>query len=255
MTAINIIEALSKRYAPPEYAFLTEVRNSVGFQSKVRTADAMAMSLWPSRGLYMTGFEVKVSRADWKKELRSPEKAEELARYCKHWFVACPENLIPIDEVPSGWGLISVGDGGKLKYLKPAPELPSTQEPTWILFASLMRDVVENWTPKSLTDKRVEQEVSKIRESLERSRQYEKSSAEKRASALTEAIHAFEAASGIKIDQYSDYFNGEIGRAVASIRHWKATPTEELAAIQARIRQLGNEVDEAVRAVEKVVLS
>ena len=80
MTASAIINALAAKFKAPEYAFLTEVRNSVGFSSKVRTADAMAMSLWPSRGLYMTGFEVKVSRADWKKELEQPEKAEELAQ-------------------------------------------------------------------------------------------------------------------------------------------------------------------------------
>lgn len=64
MTSADIINALAARYTAPEFAFLTEVRNSVGFSSKVRTADAMAMSLYPSRGLYMIGFEVKVSRAD-----------------------------------------------------------------------------------------------------------------------------------------------------------------------------------------------
>lgn len=76
MNAGDVVKALAAKYKAPEYAFFTDVRNSVGFSSRVRTADAMAMFLWPSRGLYMTGFEVKVSRADWKKELEQPEKAK-----------------------------------------------------------------------------------------------------------------------------------------------------------------------------------
>ena len=45
MTAAHIINALAAKYKAPEYAFLTEVRNSVGFSGKVRTADAMAATM------------------------------------------------------------------------------------------------------------------------------------------------------------------------------------------------------------------
>ena len=53
----GVFEALKTRYNSPEYCLLPQVRNSTGYSSKVRTADAIAMSLWPSRGLTLTGFE------------------------------------------------------------------------------------------------------------------------------------------------------------------------------------------------------
>ena len=53
----GVFEALKTRYNSPEYCLLPQVRNSTGYSSKVRTADAIAMSLWPSRGLTLTGFK------------------------------------------------------------------------------------------------------------------------------------------------------------------------------------------------------
>lgn len=242
MTAADVINALASKYRAPEYAFLTEVRNSVGFSSKVRTADAMAMSLWPSRGLYMTGFEVKVSRADWKKELEQPEKAEELARFCKMWFVACPEKMINKDEVPPGWGLIHVKDDGGLKYIKPAPEHQST-EPTWMFFASLMRDVVENWVPQSLVDQRVQAAVKeRLGKKIDQDG-YELKEAKRQVEKMRANIAAFEAESGIKIDRYSDHFNKEIGAAVAAFRRWQGVPHEELCAIAERVNRLSHEIN------------
>jgi len=247
-----VVKALAAKYTAPEYAFLTEVRNSVGFQKKIRTADAMAMSLWPSRGLYMTGFEVKVSRADWKKELESPEKAEELARFCKLWFVACPDKMIDKDEVPPGWGLIYVREDGSLKYQKPAPEQPTTEEPTWILFASLMRDVVDNWTPKSLTDERLRVAIDEAKKNWENSQRYDRSRAEEKLATIRKNVAAFESASGIKIDQYSEYFNGEIGKAVALVRCWQGTPPDQLSVMQSSIERLGREVGEVINSIGKV---
>lgn len=252
MTSFDVISALAAKYCSPEYAFLTEVRNSVGFQRKVRTADAMAMSLWPSRGLYMTGFEVKVSRTDWKKELEQPEKAEEMARFCKHWFIACPAGLISKDEVPPGWGLITVKEGGALSYIKAAPEYPDTQEPSWILFGSLMRDVAENWVPKSLLEQRVEAAVSERKKLWESSRKYELNAAEKTPSDLRKQVSAFEQASGIKLDAYSEHFNEEIGHAVRLIRHWKGTPPDQLSEMRARIYRLAEEVSTVIAAIGTV---
>lgn len=248
-----IINALSKKYKSPEYAFLTEVRNSVGFSSRVRTADAMAMSLWPSRGLYMTGFEVKISRADWKKELEQPEKAEELARFCKMWFVACPDKLIEKDEVPPGWGLIYVKDDGGLKYAKPAPEHPAV-EPTWMLFASLMRDVAENWVPKPLVEKRIVDEVAEKKKLWSNSNDYELKEAKRQLEKLRENIAAFEAASGVKIDRYSEHFNREIGAAVAALRRWQGVPHEELQQIAQRVNRMSQDINTVALEISKVYL-
>ena len=51
-----------------------------GFERRqVRTADMMAISTWPSRGLYAVGIEIKVNSSDLAKELASPSKADDIA--------------------------------------------------------------------------------------------------------------------------------------------------------------------------------
>lgn len=46
------------------YLVLGEVRWATGYgKQSERRADAIVMSLWPSRGLTVTGFEFKASRA------------------------------------------------------------------------------------------------------------------------------------------------------------------------------------------------
>jgi len=82
VTEADVLDALRYRHRPPAWAFLEKVRNGTGYQRDARTADAIAMSVWPSRGLTLHGFEVKVVRGDWLRELRDPEKADEFFKYC-----------------------------------------------------------------------------------------------------------------------------------------------------------------------------
>lgn len=87
ITAAAVLDLLRKRYEPPAWAFLEQVRNSTGWKRTERYADAVAMSLWPSRGLEVHGFEIKVSRSDVLKELRDPEKAAPIMRFCDRWWL------------------------------------------------------------------------------------------------------------------------------------------------------------------------
>ena len=58
-SAADIHAALRLRYAQPEWAIMFEVANGTGAAQR-RYADAIAMNLFPSRGLCVHGFEVKV---------------------------------------------------------------------------------------------------------------------------------------------------------------------------------------------------
>jgi hypothetical protein len=58
---------LAARYCAPAWAIFYEVANATGANGS-RYADAVAMSLYPSRGLELHGFEVKKSRWDWVRE-------------------------------------------------------------------------------------------------------------------------------------------------------------------------------------------
>ncbi len=126
MTTPQLLVLLQKKYSPPEYAFLTEVRNGTGFARSPRTADALAFNLWPSRGMELLGFELKVSRSDWLHELKDPAKADAIANYCDRWWIVVgDEKVIPdLAEVPKTWGVQIATEKG-LKVAKEAPENPN----------------------------------------------------------------------------------------------------------------------------------
>lgn len=103
------------------YVMLPQVPDGTGM-AKTRTADAVAMQVWPSRGLRLYGFEMKTSRSDWRRELNRAEKAESIASYCHYWYIVAPKGIVPIEELPPLWGLIEVDDKDKAKHRRKAPE-------------------------------------------------------------------------------------------------------------------------------------
>lgn len=112
MTSDDLKAAIRLRYdssgTAREYAVFEEVRSMTGFAGvnvSERYADAMALGLWPSSGLPLIGFEVKASRGDWLRELKQPEKAKAIQRYCDHWFIVAPEGVVKLDELLPHWGL------------------------------------------------------------------------------------------------------------------------------------------------------
>lgn len=122
LTTGEVMDRLRKRYADTGYAVLREVGDATGARHK-RWADAICMSLWPSRGLTLIGFEIKVSRTDWLKELKDPSKADAICRYCDRWYVVAGDaSIIKPGELPPTWGLL-VPHGDGLKVSVEAPEL------------------------------------------------------------------------------------------------------------------------------------
>jgi hypothetical protein len=105
-TSDAVVALLRQRYAAPAWAFFENVADGTGGAAN-RYADGLAMSLWPSRGLTIEGFEVKVSRQDVVRELETPQKADAVGRYCDAWWlVVGSASLVAIDELPGAWGLL-----------------------------------------------------------------------------------------------------------------------------------------------------
>jgi hypothetical protein len=114
----------------PRYVVAEHVRNEAGFggydytwkrRSTLRTADALAVDLWPSSGNVIHGFEVKVSRSDWLTELKDPSKADAFRQYVDHWWLVVPDASIVRGDLPDGWGLLA--GVGSLRARVPAPRL------------------------------------------------------------------------------------------------------------------------------------
>ncbi|UOQ58573.1 hypothetical protein MUN78_07045 [Leucobacter allii] len=70
----------------------------------------------------LIGFEVKVSRADWLAELRNPRKAEYWRQHCHRWYLVSSDPNIVRDDLPDGWGHITLGPRG-LRITRRAPAL------------------------------------------------------------------------------------------------------------------------------------
>jgi len=101
------------------------------------------MSMWPSRGLEINGFEIKASRSDWLRELKNPAKAEAIAAYCDRWWIVALKDLVKIEELPAGWGLMELQANGSLKEVKRAPARENVKPITRTFMAAMMRRVGE----------------------------------------------------------------------------------------------------------------
>lgn len=104
------------------WAFVPQVRNAAAFQAS-RTIDALAMSLWPSRGLTIYAHEIKSQRSDWLRELKKPEKAETFAVLVDRFYIVVgAADIVRPGELPETWGLM-VPHGKTLRVEVEAPLL------------------------------------------------------------------------------------------------------------------------------------
>lgn len=98
----------------PNAVIAPGVRSAAGHHAR-RTIDAVSLGLWTTRGMLLDGYEIKVSRSDWLRELKNPAKAEEFAGLVDRlWLVVSDPAIVQDGELPDGWGLL-VQFGDKLR--------------------------------------------------------------------------------------------------------------------------------------------
>jgi len=235
-TTPRVIEALRARYAAPAFALLTEVPDGTGTQ-KVRTADAIAMSLWPSRGLSLHGFEVKVSRGDWLKELANPQKAERFWRYCDFWWLVLGDAAIAREvELPPTWGLL-VPRGDRLHVAREAVLLEP--EPIGRPFlAALFRKVADAACSPEELEQRIE---AARRDGEERHRshlEFDLKQLRERYQELVQQVNDFQAASGITIAHRWGPNAQQVGQAVRLVLGGEKATKDSLSRLTAIRHQL-----------------
>jgi hypothetical protein len=153
LTESDVIRALHARYGQTagngrRYAVAGGVRSHAGFDAR-RTADFIAMDLWPSKGLEIHGHEVKVSRSDWLRELAEPEKAAEFMPYVNRWWLVVSDPaIIRAGELPDGWGLLEMR-GERLAARVKASRLDARPMPPTRL-AALLRAVAQTAENRAL---------------------------------------------------------------------------------------------------------
>lgn len=223
MSTGDLLKKLAAKYPVPAYAFLTQVRNGTGYLNVTRTADAMVMSLWPSRGLELIGFEMKISRSDWLRELKNPEKAEEMVKFCDRWYIVAPDTeVVKLEELPAAWGLMTAtGKGKSIKIIKEAPTLKPA-ECDRLFLASIMRNITERMLSRDLVNAEINRQVESARQGWRD--QVDK--AEQRRQEVEDRIMEFERISGLRISTWKDD-NQELAKAVKDVREGRYKKADE----------------------------
>lgn len=235
---------LKERFKAPEYAFMPHVRNGTGWSRRTtRTADALAMSLWPSRGLDLHGFEIKSDRRDWLNEKANPEKAEEIAQFCDRWWlvIGAPDIVQP-GELPATWGLLAA-DGEKLRVVQEAGKLEAKPLDRAQL-AAILRRAAECVIPKAEIDEQLERARKDARERAEERAKQDAKYLRDDLASLKARVHAFELASGVSLGR-SWESPQRIGEAV------KFVLAGGLEREEARLRSLHGVAREVAEAVEQ----
>lgn len=221
VTAKDIREAMKVRFAPPEHALFFEVGNGTGSNLRGWT-DAWTMNLFPSKGLAITGYEIKVSRSDLKHELEQPKKSDNVGKYCDYWFLVVPKGLIrEEDMIPPAWGILEYNEG-KLRQTKRPEKIESIPLTRGFIAAILRREQERSAQALTnevyrLSEERVQGLQRMHQEELMRVRNQESKSAHMRYEALKESVAKFQEVSGIKIEAYEGKRLGEAVRVAEAL--------------------------------------
>lgn len=113
MTCEEIIAALRRQHPDLHGEWVSYV--------EFQRIDFFAMHAWPSRKHERHGYEIKVSRADFRAEIRKPGKRLHALSYCHRFSFAVPAGMVIPQEVPVECGLVWVHPGGEREWVAKPP--------------------------------------------------------------------------------------------------------------------------------------
>jgi hypothetical protein len=103
------------RHASVGEPYLWSASRSAGrAQHSVRRIDALVIRRDLSKGDSLWAVEIKVTAADLRRELASPDKTQAWARYVHAFYFLVPEPLasLALDQVPTEYGVLVASPGG-----------------------------------------------------------------------------------------------------------------------------------------------
>ena len=145
ITAQDILEVLGKEPCRERLVFL-ELRLGAGYGGiSERRIDAFTIETAPSKGHRTTAYEIKISRGDFRNDLKNPKKQRGARLFCDNFYYVTPPGLVTIDEVPVWAGLIEINPDAenwrdKEKIIVVAPQLDK-ERPTWGLLIAAARNL------------------------------------------------------------------------------------------------------------------
>lgn len=243
LNASELAKRLHKKYNGDDFALCFDVRNDAGFSAS-RTADAIGVGLWPSRGCHVYGFEIKASRGDWLRELADAGKAEAFVAYCDYWLiVAGSRTMVNADELPEGWGLLVPRADTLEIAVAPKRNEKALPIPRGMLVSMLKRAQTQNPNNGVVADafERGKKEGIALGE-----RKAEHSHDLDGAKRLKAAAERFTKDTGINIE-YS-YDAPLLAKAMASIRAGRTLDNTRM-----MLRRMGNELRNSAGSLDEIV--
>jgi hypothetical protein len=146
ITSRVVIEILKLKFPSPEYGVFEEIAMEDGATS--RRFDVIVTRLWGGNNPLL-GFEVKVSKQDFYKELDRREKRELIEKSVHQTFFIAPKGIIKEDEVPENWGFMEVS-GGKIFTKKHAMFRENPKYQLKLTRELLEQTIKEKFTPRPL---------------------------------------------------------------------------------------------------------
>ena len=140
----DLYARLARRIAnAPGEILIREVGNGAGSKNS-GWVDAISMQTWPSKGLAITGYELKATRQDWLRELDNPEKNRAWQGCADMFYIVAPKGIVEILELPHMWGLmIPSGDALRIQVRAQWDGKSSTSVPYGMvaaIFRAIERD-------------------------------------------------------------------------------------------------------------------
>ncbi len=238
----DLRDLVAARFAAPEWCTLFELAIGNGR----RFVDAIAFNLWGSRGYELHGFEMKVSRGDWLRELKNPAKAEDWYRWCDRWWLVAPKGVVEPGELPATWGHLEVR-GSRLVTAVKAPALSPNGFPREVasrlvtkILQRAERPMQQEFQRGMEAGREAEREIQGRRES------YELESLRRR----METVVEFEAETGISLAQFT-YRIPELGRAVKMLTKSDATTLDLLERWVASGRKMVSQAERDLDALKE----
>jgi hypothetical protein len=218
-TSADLCRMIQNKFASDSsHLALFDVPDNVGTNAK-RRADAIVIGNWGSTGRLVHGFEIKVSRGDWLKELKDTSKADPFIARCDRWWLCTADDkLAKLEEIPALWGWMTATKSG-LRIQKPAMDLGQPKDTMHKLFAlGLLRAAYERSSGEVMENPLVVARIEQIHKDHARNLDYQVSqqikSIKRDLEEYKKQAEKFEADSGMEL---TDWKLGNVGKLAAAI--------------------------------------
>lgn len=237
----ELLQALTNHFIKPDDTWAGAVcLTEVTAPNTNRRADLVHIGLWASRGAGGVDVcELKTSRADFRREIDQPAKAEAWWPYSSRFWIVSPGiEVTPPEELPPGWGLMVPGKARRFKVVV----APAEREPqlTDALLVTLLK-CTETTRVNALQQQRSKMQAEHYRQIQEAQQQSRMNRADPQVKARLGLLDELEAALGAKLDSFpwrGQMTPGDAAEALKIVAAGQAAQTQAAERAQRRADEL-----------------